>query len=54
MFAKCSCFHILYYQCALTLPDSSSVYVDLHRISRVERLVIMQDEHIAPDGMDTG
>lgn len=39
---------------ALTLPDPSSVDVDLHRIGGVQRLVIVEDEDVTPQGMDTG
>lgn len=48
-FFKC----ILQHTRALTLPDSSSVNVDLHRICRVERLVIVEDEDVTAQGMDT-
>ncbi len=40
--------------CSLTLPDSSAVNVDLHRIRKVMRLVVVQDEDVAPQGVDTG
>ncbi len=38
---------------ALTLPDPASVDVDLHRIGGVQRLVIVEDEDVTPQGMDT-
>lgn len=39
---------------ALTLPDSSTVDVDLHRIGGVERLVVVEDEDVTAQSMDTG
>lgn len=45
------CSQILH-QCALTLPDSTSVNVNLHRKGGVKRLVIVKDKDITPQGMD--
>lgn len=39
--------------CALTLPDSTSVNVNLHRKGGVKRLVIVKDKDITPQGMDS-
>ncbi|TNN80045.1 hypothetical protein EYF80_009696 [Liparis tanakae] len=39
---------------ALTLPDSAPVNVHLHRVVGVERLVIVENEDITSQSMDTG
>ena len=39
--------------CDVTLPDPSPVDVDLHRIGRVKRLVVVQDEDVTSQGVDT-
>lgn len=38
----------------LTLPDSSPVDVDLHWVCGMERLVVVEDEDVTAQGMDTG
>ena len=55
----CYVFNVLYSSLwiqdgALTLPDPSSVDVDLHGIGGVERLVVVEDEDVAAQGVDTG
>lgn len=39
---------------SLTLPDSSAVDVNLHGVGRVARLVIVEDEDVPAEGVDTG
>lgn len=39
---------------SLTLPDPSTVDVNLHGVGRVARLVIVEDEDVTAEGVDTG
>lgn len=39
---------------ALTLPDPSTVDVNLHGVGGVVRLVIVEDEDVTSEGVDTG
>lgn len=37
----------------LTLPDPTPVKVNLHRVGGVKRLMIVEDEDVAPQRVDT-